>query len=124
MKLSRLYSNRPDLFEAVTFSQGLNVILAEIRVPDNRKKDTHNLGKSTLGRLLDYCFLSTRNPSFFLFKHFDLFEDFVFYLEIQLIDDSYVTVRRSVKESTKSKYPPAKPGALYCEPLKAALRGR
>ena len=60
MKLSKLYSNKPDLFEPVEFIQGLNVVMAEIRLPENRKKDTHNLGKTTLGRLLDFGFLARR----------------------------------------------------------------
>jgi uncharacterized protein YydD (DUF2326 family) len=64
MKLSKLYSNKPDLFEPVDFVSGLNVIFAEIRLPENRKKDTHNLGKTTLGRLLDFCFLASRDSKF------------------------------------------------------------
>ena len=48
MKLSRLYSNKPDLFESLDFAQGLNVVMAEIRLPENREKDTHNLGKTTV----------------------------------------------------------------------------
>lgn len=101
MKLSRLYTNKPDLFEPVDFVQGLNVVIAEIRLPENRDKDTHNLGKTTLGRLLDFGFLAGRDPKFFLFKHLDLFKDFVFFLEVELQDASFVTVRRSVEEATK-----------------------
>lgn len=104
MKLSRLYSNKPDVFEPVEFVQGLNVVMAEIRLPENRKKDTHNLGKTTLGRLLDFGFLARRDPKFFLFKHLDLFKDFVFFLEIELEDASFVTIRRSVKEATKISF--------------------
>ena len=84
MKLSRLYSNKPELFSPVEFVSGLNVILAEIRLPENQNKDTHNLGKTILGRMLDFCFLSGRDPDFFLFKHFELFKAFVFFLEIEL----------------------------------------
>ena len=82
MKLSRLYSNKPGLFEPLDFVQGLNVIMAEIRLPENRKKDTHNLGKTTLGRLLDFCFLAKRDPKFFLFKHLDMFQEFIFSLRL------------------------------------------
>ena len=60
MKLSRLYSNKPELFEPVEFVQDLNVVMAEIRLPENRNKDTHNLGKTTLGRLLDFGFLAKK----------------------------------------------------------------
>lgn len=104
MKLSRLYSNRPDLFEPVNFVPGLNVVMAEIRLPENLKKDTHNLGKTTLARMLDFGFLASRDPKLFLFKHFDLFRVFVFFLEIELVDASYVTVRRSVEEASKISF--------------------
>lgn len=104
MKLSRLYSNKPDLFEPVEFVQGLNVVMAEIRQPENRNKDTHNLGKTTLGRLLDFGFLAKRDPKFFLFKHLELFKDFMFFLEIELEDASFVTIRRGVEEATKISF--------------------
>ena len=100
MKLSKLYSNQPDIFTPVSFNTGLCVVLAEIRLAQNREKDTHNLGKSTLGRLIDFGLLAGRDPKFFLFKHENLFEDFVFFLEIELLDETYVTVRRGVKEAT------------------------
>lgn len=104
MKLSKLYSNKPDLFEPVEFAAGLNVVMAEIRLPENRKKDTHNLGKTTLGRLLDFLLLSGKDPKFFLFKHLDLFEMFVFFLEVELADASFVTIRRSVADATKISF--------------------
>lgn len=104
MKLSRFYSNKPNLFKPVDFVPGLNVVVAEIRLPENRNKDTHNLGKTTLGRLLDFGFLAGRDPRFFLFRHFELFKEFVFFLEIQLADASYVTVRRSVQEASKISF--------------------
>src|ERR1017187_5148783 len=104
MKLSRLYSNKPTLFEPLDFATGLNVVLAEIRVPENRNKDTHNLGKTTLGRLLDFCFLMSKDKDFFLFKHYALFKEFVFFLEIEIADASYITVRRGVEEATKINF--------------------
>jgi uncharacterized protein YydD (DUF2326 family) len=104
MKLSRLYSNRSSEFGPIDFSAGLNVVLAEIRLPENRAKDTHNLGKSTLGRMIDFCMLAGRDPKFFLFKHQDRFDDFVFFLEVSLLDGGYVTVRRSVSQATKISF--------------------
>ena len=104
MKLSRLYSNKPDLFGPVDFVPGLNVVMAEIRLPENRNKDTHNLGKTTLGHMLDFGFLADRDAKFFLFKHFDRFREFVFFLEIELMDASYLTVRRSVEEASKISF--------------------
>lgn len=104
MKLSKLYCNKPDLFGPIDFRLGLNVVLAEIRLPENRDKDTHNLGKTTLGRMIDFCFLAGRDPKFFLFKHEELFKHFVFFLEIELADASYITVRRGVEEATKISF--------------------
>jgi len=104
MKLSRLYSNKSDLFGPIDFRAGLNVVLAEIRLPDNRNKDTHNLGKTTLVRMIDYCFLAGRDKESFLVKHEDAFKDFVFFLEISLADATYVTVRRGVNEHTKISF--------------------
>ncbi|WP_246542148.1 DUF2326 domain-containing protein [Collimonas antrihumi] len=78
--------------------------MAEIRLPENREKDTHNLGKTTLGRLLDFGFLAGRDAKFFLFKHLDLFRDFVFFLEIELEDASFLTIRRGVEEATKISF--------------------
>jgi len=104
MRLTKLYSNKPEQFEPIDFIHGLNVVMAEIRLPENRNKDTHNLGKTTLGRLLDFAFLSKRNSKFFLFKHLDLFRDFVFFLEVELEDASFVTIRRGVEEATKISF--------------------
>lgn len=101
MKPSKLYSNRPNEFGPVEFGSELNVILGQIRLPENRNRDTHNLGKTTLGRLLDFGFLATRDPKFFLFKHIEQFIDFTFFLEIELLDGTYLTLRRSVAEASK-----------------------
>jgi uncharacterized protein YydD (DUF2326 family) len=116
MKLSRLYSNKPNRFGPVSFAPGLNAVLAEIRVPENRNKDTHNLGKTTLGRVIDFCLLFGRDLNFFLFKHESLFGSFVFFLEVQLLDGSFITMRRSVKEASKVSFKRHdKPGKDFSE---------
>ena len=104
MRLKQLYTNLDEKFEPVTFNRGLNFVLAEIRLPENQDKDIHNLGKSTLGDVIDFCLLKGKSKSFFLFKHPELFEDFVFYLEIQLEDDTLFTIRRSVADATKISF--------------------
>jgi uncharacterized protein YydD (DUF2326 family) len=104
MKLSKLYSNKPELFAPIDFVTGLNVVVAEIRLPENKDKDTHNLGKSTLGSLLDFCFLLGREKTFFIYKHFDTFKEFIFFLEIELADASFITIQRGVEESSKISF--------------------
>lgn len=96
MKLSRLYSSHPDVFAPIDFNEGLSVILAEIRLPANRGLDTHNLGKTTVGELIDFCLLKGKSANFFLFKHETRFFDYTFYLELQLLDGSYLTIARPV----------------------------
>jgi len=104
MKLSKLYSNKPDVFEPIKFNSGLNVVLGEIRVPENRQRDTHNLGKTTLGSLIDFCLIASRDPKSFLFKHTNLFDGFVFFVEVELLDSTFVTVRRSVADASKISF--------------------
>lgn len=101
MKLSRLYSNLAAVFPPICFNDGLNVVLAEIRNPENLKKDTHNLGKTTIAYIIDFCLLRKKHKEFFLFKHEDIFKGLVFFLEIKLDNGKFMTIRRSVSESSK-----------------------
>ncbi len=101
MKISKIYSNKPGVFKPIRFNDGFNVIIGEIRLPHNKDKDSHNLGKSKLADLIDFGFLKKRGRDMFLFKHFELFEKFVFYFEIKLNDYTYITIRRSVASNSK-----------------------
>jgi uncharacterized protein YydD (DUF2326 family) len=88
-------------FEPILFNRGLNIIMGEIRLPENMEKDTHNLGKSTLALLLDYCLLKGKSQNFFLFKHLKIFKEFVFFLDLEYDDGKYLTIKRSVENNTK-----------------------
>jgi len=101
VKLTRLYSNKPNIFAAIEFNEGLSIVLAEIRIPANQLLDTHNLGKTTVGELIDFCLLKGKSRTFFLFKHESRFSDFTFYLEMRLDDGRYVTVARPVVPGSK-----------------------
>lgn len=101
MKLTKIYSNQENIFSTILFNEGLNVVLGEIRLPKNKNKDTHNLGKSKLAEIIDFCFLKGRNPAQFLFKHSDIFDKFIFFLEVELNNGGYLTIRRSVSSNTK-----------------------
>jgi uncharacterized protein YydD (DUF2326 family) len=104
MKLSKLYCSKSQIFNPINFLPGVNVVVAEIRLPENKSKDTHNLGKTTLGRVIDFCLLSSRDKNFFLLKHFDLFKELVFFLELELFDRSFVTIRRSVQNASRISF--------------------
>lgn len=101
MKISRIYSNFENEFKTIDFCDGFNVVLGRIFHPDNLKKDAHNLGKSKLAELIDFCLLKGRSPEFFLFKFPQVFTKYVFFIEILLNSGAYVTVRRGVARNTK-----------------------
>lgn len=57
MKLSHLYTNNPAIFTPIRFREGLNVILARIQHPKDHEKVSHNLGKTLLIDVIDFCLL-------------------------------------------------------------------
>ncbi len=79
-------------------------MLAEIRLPENHDRDTHNLGKTTVGTLIDFCLLSGRDNGMFLYKHSQRFGSFIFYLEVSLNDGSFVTIKRGAENATKISF--------------------
>lgn len=104
MKLSQLYTNQLSLFAPIRFHDGLNVIVADVRHPSDRKKVSHNLGKTLLIELLDFGLLKGLDDRSVLKRQAEIFNDFVFFLEIRLQSGGYVTVRRSVKEASKVSF--------------------
>lgn len=104
MKLTKIYSNQDGIFAPIFLNDGLNAVIAEIRKPENKEKDTHNLGKTTLARLLDFLLLAQRNKKQFLFKHLSMFESFVFFLEVQITSETFLTIRRSVSKPSKISF--------------------
>ena len=102
MKLVRVYANESETFPEIAFRPGLNVILAEVRAPEDETKSDHNLGKTLLARLLDFMLLKEVDADFFTRKHRERFKGFVFFLEILLPDGkSHATIRRGTDADTK-----------------------
>jgi len=101
MKLTRLYSNRPEIFQPVEFNAGLSAVFAEIRIPENRQLDTHNLGKSIFGELIDFCLLKGKDPDYFLYRYPERFSDFAFLLEMEVGAGDFLTIRRPVDPGSK-----------------------
>ena len=102
MKLSHLYTNDDSLFVPIKFQEGLNAIVARIQHPSDDDKSSHCLGKTLIIDVIDFCMLKTVGRSgHFLKLREDLFGDLVFFLEIELYEGGFVTVRRGVREATK-----------------------
>jgi uncharacterized protein YydD (DUF2326 family) len=110
MKLSRLYSNKSDVFSSISFRPGINVIRADIQKPDSSNIDIHNLGKSTVIEIIDFCLLKGVGARHFFKSREDLFGDFVFFLELQTQSGEFVTIRRAVSEPSKASFKLASTG--------------
>ncbi|MGL5527971.1 MAG: DUF2326 domain-containing protein [Plesiomonas shigelloides] len=93
IKLSKVYSNKPNHFKDINFRTGLNVVFASVS-SDLGKGASHSLGKTILIDLIDFCFLKKISSDHFLKNR--VFNDFDFYLEIQYADDKFVTIKRPV----------------------------
>ncbi len=103
MKLSQIYSNKTNIFRDIKFLPGVNYILGEIKDPKNFNKDTHNLGKSTFGKILDFCLLEQKNKKTILYSN-PIFSDFIFYLEVELCSNEYITICRSIDKASKISF--------------------
>lgn len=101
MKLSKIYSSNDEIFSPIYFNDKLNIILARITMPENKKKTSHSLGKTSLAILIDFCLLKGKNKNDFMWKRYDIFKNFDFYLELLLDNGMYCTIKRSV--DTKQK---------------------
>jgi uncharacterized protein YydD (DUF2326 family) len=98
LKLSSLYSNLENIFPRIIFHDGLNIIFAQVRDPENFKKDSHNLGKTFLIQVLEFCLLKNIDHNHPFKKRRDIFNQFDFYLEIETHKGDFVTVKRKVEK--------------------------
>ena len=78
MKISKLYSSNPN-FKSIIFDKGINFILSN----DN------NVGKSSLFKLIDFCLLGDKS-----FLGQEQFKDYIFYIELQIASNRYITIKR------------------------------
>ena len=101
MKLSHLYCNLPDIFAPIRFHQGLNAVVARIDHPKDAKKLGHNLGKTLLTEVIDFTLLKGVDKHHTFKRHSELFDDFVFFIELELPSGGYLTIRRAVDEPSK-----------------------
>ena len=78
MKISKLYSNN-DNFKTIVFDKGINFILSR----------NNGVGKSSLFKLIDFCLLGDKN-----FLGHEHFKDYIFYIELQISSNRYITIKR------------------------------
>ena len=100
MKLIKVFSNGP--FKNVKFSEGYNIVLATIHDKTN-KKDTHNLGKTSLLVVIDFLLLSTFSKKSPILTN-PIFSTQTFFLELLLNSRRYLIIRRSVAKPSKISF--------------------
>lgn len=97
MKISKIYSNKN--FKNIDFNEGFNSVIAFIE--SNKKKDTHNLGKTSLLRVIDFLLLSKINKTSDKLFGNDLFIGQIFFGEFELNNGKFLLIKRSVDLPTK-----------------------
>jgi uncharacterized protein YydD (DUF2326 family) len=106
MKLSKIYASDAR-FKPITFKDGLNVIYGDVVASislDTNKSHEHNLGKTALVHLIDFMLLKGVARGQMFYKHKKKFFDWTFFLEIQLNNGHYLTIRRAVNPNTKISF--------------------
>lgn len=103
MKISKIYANKSE-FTPISFLDGFNVVYGDVVAAPSRiegKPHEHNIGKTSLVRLIDFMLLKQLSKKSIFVKYQDRFVGWVFYMEIKLNDGTYVTVKRSTDQNTK-----------------------
>ena len=100
MKLSKIYSNKN--FKNIEFNDKFNAVIAFIKTKD--KKDTHNLGKTSLLRVIDFLLLAKINKSKDKLFSNDIFSGQTFWGEFKLNNGKYLLIKRSIDTPTKISF--------------------
>lgn len=97
MKISKIYSNKN--FKNIEFNENFNAVVAFIE--SDKKEDTHNLGKTSLIRVIDFLLLSSYNKNTDKLLGNNLFIGQDFYGELKLNNGNYLVIKRSINSATK-----------------------
>ena len=100
MKISKIYSNKN--FKNIEFNEKFNGIVAFIE--SDKKEDTHNLGKTSLIRVIDFLLLSNFEKSTDKLLGNDIFIGQEFYGELKLNNGKYLLIKRSINTPTKISF--------------------
>jgi len=100
MKLVKIFSNKN--FKNVDFNPHFNVVLATIFDTDN-KKDTHNLGKTSLIHVINFLLLGKFDKKKDLLGN-DIFTGQEFFIELELNNGNFLVIKRAVDSSTKISF--------------------
>ena len=99
MRIVKIYANKN--FRNIEFNSLFNVVLATIfdRV---KKKDVHNLGKTSLIHVINFLLLGSFDSK--VFGNKKVFTGVIFYGEIELNNGQFLTIRREINNPTKISF--------------------
>lgn len=100
MKIIKIYSNKN--FKNIEFYDNFNAIIAFIQ--SKEKKDTHNLGKTSLIRVIDFLLLASIDKNKDKLFRNDIFIGQNFYGEFKLNDGKFLIIKRSIDTPTKISF--------------------
>lgn len=100
MKIIKIYSNKN--FNNIEFNENFNAIIAFIK--SKEKKDTHNLGKTSLIRVIDFLLLAGIDKNKDKLFGNDIFIGQSFFGEFKLNSGKYLVIKRSVDTPTKISF--------------------
>lgn len=105
MKLSKIYSNKP-IFKPIIFNSGFNVVFGNVEKNKDLdvKTGEHNIGKTSLVYLIDFLLLKGVSKKGFFEKNKEKLSDWIFFLEIELNDGQFLTIRRAMNPNTKISF--------------------
>jgi uncharacterized protein YydD (DUF2326 family) len=100
MKLVKIFSDMN--FKNIQFDEHFNVVLATIKDKVS-KKNTHNLGKTSLTHVIDFLLLGKFDKNKGLLSN-NIFFGRTFYLEVSLNNGKYLVIKRSINSPTKISF--------------------
>ncbi len=100
MKIIKIYSNKN--FKNIEFNEKFNAVVAFIK--SKEKKDTHNLGKTSLIRVIDFLLLANIDKNKDKLFGKNLFIGQSFFGEFKLNNGKYLVIKRSVDTPTKISF--------------------
>lgn len=100
MKLIKIYSNKN--FKNTSFEDGFNAVVASAK--SKKKEDTHNLGKTSLIKIIDFLLLTKIDRSKDKLFRNELFSGQYFCGEFLLNSGDFLIIKRSIDNPTKVSF--------------------
>ncbi len=99
MRIVKIYANKH--FRNIEFNSLFNVVLATIS-DKVKKKDVHNLGKTSLIHVINFLLIGSFDKK--VFGNRKVFAGVIFYGEIELNNGKFLTIKREIDNQSKISF--------------------